>query len=270
MKVFIEHTLFGIYQFFINSNYRRFIWYSIIYGSKKRFVARTIHFNNLKIYTPDTLSFIWQYKEIFADENYKFQTNSLTPVIYDCGANIGISCLYFSKNYSKSKIKAFEADPNIAKVLRANLEKNNCADIEVIDKAVWINNDGIEISLEGADGASIYSKVNVTKVPSVRLKDLIENENKIDMLKIDIEGAEYEVLKDCKNSLSKVENIFIEYHSFANSSQNLSEILQILEASNFRYFIKPVTDRAVPFINRVNKSNPSMDLQLNIYAYKNA
>jgi len=179
MKVFIEHTAYGVYKFLKNPNYRRFILYAIIYGSKKRFVARTIHFNNLKIYTPDTLSFIWQYKEIFADENYKFQTNSLTPVIYDCGANIGVSCLYFCKNYSKSKIKAFEADPNIAKILKENLEKNNCADIEIIDKAVWTNNDDIEISLEGADGASIYSKNNVIKVPSIRLRDLIENEKKL-------------------------------------------------------------------------------------------
>jgi FkbM family methyltransferase len=270
LRVFLEHTQYWLYKFLTSPRYRRFIFYSIFNGSKKRFVARTIHFNNLKIYTPDTLSFIWQYKEIFADENYKFQTNSLNPVIYDCGANIGTSCLYFSKSYSKSKIKAFEADPNIAKILKGNLEKNNCADIEVIDKAVWINNDGIELSLEGADGASIYSKVNVTKVPSVRLKDLIEEENKIDMLKIDIEGAEYEVLKDCQNSLSNVENIFIEYHSFSNSNQNLSEILSILEKNNFRYFIKPVNDREIPFINRTNKSNPAMDLQLNIYAYKNA
>lgn len=268
MKVFIEHTLFGIYQFFINPNYRRFILYTFIYGSKKRFVSRSIKFNNYKIFVPDTLSFIWQYKDIFADENYKFQTNSLNPIIYDCGANIGVSCLYFNKNYPKSKIKAFEADPNIAKILKENLEKNNCADIEVINKAIWINNDGIELSLEGADGASIYSKVNVTKVPSVRLKDLIENENKIDMLKIDIEGAEYDVLLDCRNSLSNVENVFIEYHSFTETSQKLSEILQILEVNNFRYFINPVNGRPMPFINRKNKSNPNMDLQLNIYGYK--
>jgi FkbM family methyltransferase len=269
MKVFVEHTAHGFYQFFKNSNYRRFILYSLIYGSKKRFVSRSLKFNNYKIFVPDTLSFIWQYKEIFTDENYKFKTNTQNPVIYDCGANIGVSCLYFRRNFPNAKIKAFEADPNIAKILSENLANNNVKNIEVIDKAVWINNDGIEISLEGADGASIYSKVNVTKVPSVRLKDLIEKENKIEMLKMDIEGAEYEVLLDCRNSLSNVENIFIEYHSFANSIQNLSEILSILEKNDFRYFIKPVNDRESPFVNRTNKSNPAMDLQLNICAYKN-
>jgi hypothetical protein len=88
------------------------------------------------------------------------------------------------------------------------------------------------------------------------------------MLKIDIEGAEYDVLKDCSSSLDKVKNIFIEYHSYVNCVQKLSEILEILEKNNFRYFIKPVNDREKPLINRKNKFNPNMDLQLNIYGYK--
>jgi FkbM family methyltransferase len=268
MRVFFEHTHYWLYRFLTNKNYRRFIWYSIVYGSKKRFIARTFKFDRLQIFTPDSLSFIWQYKEIFADESYKFQTNSDTPVIYDCGSNIGVSCLYFSLNYPNSIIKAFEADPNISNISRQNLKTNDINNVQVISKAVWINNNGIEISLEGADGASIYAKNIVTEVPSIRLKDLIENEKKIDMLKIDIEGAEYEVLKDCSDSLRKVENIFIEYHSYINTNQKLSEMITILENNQFRYFIKPVNDRQRPLINRKNKFNPNMDLQLNIYGYK--
>lgn len=268
MRVFLEHTQYWLYRFLTNKNYRRFIWYSIFYGNKKRFIARTFNLNGLKIFAPDTLSFIWQYKEIFADESYKFQTNSQTPVIYDCGSNIGTSCLYFSLNYPNSTIKAFEADPNIAKILKGNLLRNNIQNIEVNNKAIWINDDGVEMSLEGADGGSIFSDTNQVKIPSVRLKDMIEKESKIDLLKIDIEGAEYEVLKDCSSSLQKVKNIIIEYHSYVNSDQKLSEILEILEKNNFRYFIKPVNDREKPLINRRNKFNPKMDLQLNIYGYK--
>ncbi len=241
-----------------------------LYGDKPRYKKHNIKYLGFNTIVPDTLSFIWQFKEIFGDENYKFKSDSLNPIIYDCGSNIGISCLYFSTNYPTSAIKAFEADPNIVKVLSENLNRNNVNNVEVIGKAVWINNEGIEISIEGADGASIYSKVNPVKVPSIRLKDMIEKETTIDMLKIDIEGAEYDVLLDCKDSLSNVKNIFIEYHSFENSNQKLSEILKILEINNFRYFINPVNERAMPFINKKNKSNPGMDLQLNIYAYKNS
>ena len=88
-------------------------------------------------------------------------------------------------------------------------------------------------------------------------------------LKIDIEGAEIEVIKDCAENLDKVCNIFIEYHSFIGTRQLLDEILLILVDKNFRFFIKPVNDRIQPFINRTNKNYPQCDLQLNIFAYKN-
>ena len=175
---------------------------------KKDLKQIILSLNGIKIFVPDTLSFLWQYKEIFVDEDYKFHTNSQNPVIYDCGANIGMSCLYFSINYPGSKIKAFEADPTIAKILNENLHRNNIRNVEVIDKAVWINNDGVQMSLEGADGASIFSNTNPVKIPSVRLKDMIEKESKIDMLKIDIEGAEYEVLKDCSRLFRQSEKYF--------------------------------------------------------------
>ncbi len=103
---------------------------------------------------------------------------------------------------------------------------------------------------------------------SLRLKDLIDNEEKINMLKIDIEGAEIDVIKDCKESLDKVENIFIEFHSFINKPQELDVILKILSENNFRYFIKQPVDRNIPFIIKTNKNYPEMDLQLNIFAYK--
>lgn len=268
MRVFLEHTQYWLYRFLTNKNYRRFIWYSVFYGSKKRFVARTFTFVGIKIFAPDTLSFLWQYKEIFADESYNFLSDSAYPVIYDCGANIGTSCIYFGKNYPSAKIKAFEPDPNIANILLANLKENNIKNVEVFNKAVWINDDGVNLSLDGADGASIASTGNSVKVPSIRLRELIDKESRVDLLKIDIEGAEYDVLKDCRNSLTNVRNIFIEYHSFMHNDQKLSEILKILEENKFRYFIRPVGDREMPLINKISKFNPDIDLQLNIYGYK--
>lgn len=247
---------------------KNFMWLVLRYGRFARYHQKKIEIDGFKIISPDILSFIWQYKEIFTDESYKFKTQSVKPLIFDCGANIGVSCLYFSRNYPDARIKAFEADPNIAGLLKKNLENNNLLNTQVVDKAVWIENGEINISIEGADGASIHSNKNPVKVECVRLKELLENEIKIDLLKMDIEGAEYEVILDCRDSLKNVDNIFIEYHSFTDSPQKLSEILSILENNNFRYFIKPVNDREIPFINRTNKNNPSMDLQLNIFGYR--
>ena len=176
--------------------------------------------------------------------------------------------MYFRQLFPKATIKAFEADINIAKILKINLNKNNCTDIQIINKAVWINDEGIEFVIEGSDSASIYGVGEKKKIESIRLRDYILSESRIDMLKMDIEGAEVEVIKDCKDVLNNIQNIFIEYHSFIGKTQDLHEILQILTENDFRYFIRDAQDRQSPLINRQYKDNNGMDLQLNIHAYR--
>jgi len=268
MKVFLERSFNGLYKFVKNPNERKFVLYSIIYGSKKRYEEKKINFLNYKIRVPDALSFIWQFKEIFVDESYKFESKLTEPVIYDCGSNIGMSCIYFKKIFSGAKIKAFEADPKISRYLKENLNANGLNDVEVIDKAVWVNDGGVELNIEGADGSSIYTEGKKQKVSSIRLKDLLDSESRIDMLKMDIEGAENDVILDCGNRLKIVNNIFIEYHSYTNSQQKLSELLNVLKQNNFRYFIRNDSSRNMPLINKTNKNNPAMDLQLNIFGYR--
>ncbi len=80
------------------------------------------------------------------------------------------------------------------------------------------------------------SENNSLPVSAIRLYDLLDKE--IDFLKIDIEGAEIEVLKDCEDRLKNVVNIFVEYHSNPNDKQELDAVLSILTNAGFRYDIK--------------------------------
>lgn len=268
MNQVLQQSLRGIHKLLTNSNERKFYWLSIKYGAAKRYKPVRIKFLKFRFELPDVLSFLWQFKEIFVEEFYRFETSSEQPVIYDCGANVGTSCAYFKYRYKDSRVIAFEPNPNIVEYLKRNIRNNSMDNIQVIEKAVWINNDGIELGTEEADGSSIYLDQNKTQVASVRLKDLLEQEKKVDMLKIDIEGAEVEVLKDCRNSLDNVQNIFVEFHSYKNEKQHLSDLIAVLEAAGFRYYILQPENRSKPFLNRYNKSNPQMDLQLNIFACK--
>ena len=268
MKVFIERSFNSFYKFLRNPLERKFTYFSIVYGSKRRFQESKIKFVGFDFLVPDTLSFIWQFKEIFVEEYYYFETNSSTPVIFDCGANIGTSCAYFKYRYPQSRILAFEPNPKITNYLLRNIKNNSLENIEVIEKAVWKSNNGIELGLEDADGSSIHLEKNKTKVKSVRLKDYLEKEEVVDMLKMDIEGAEIDVLKDCRYSLTSVKNIFVEFHSYRNKPQRLSEVIEVLETAGFRYFVMQPENRVSPLINHFNKSNPGMDLQLNIFAYR--
>jgi len=268
MNPALKYRLKGIHQFITNSNERIFLRLSIRYGNMERYKPVNIRFLNFNFKVPDALSFIWQFKEIFAEEYYRFETASQIPVIFDCGANVGTSCAFFKKIYPKSRILAFEPNPKIESYLKANIKNNSLNSIEVINKAVWVNTNGVELGIDDADTSSIYLEKNKMRVDSIRLKDYLENEKTVDMLKMDIEGAEIEVLKDCKDSMANVRNIFVELHCYLGQRQKLSEIMEVLETAGFRYFIMQPENRFRPMINHINKSNPKMDLQLNIFAYR--
>jgi len=267
MKIFFKEIFRPLYHIFKNKKYREFLRLYNKFGAYKRFKkVENISFLNYKFDLPDLPSFVWQFKDIFVDEIYKIEANNDSPIIYDCGSNVGISLLYFSLLYPKAKIIGIEADKDICGICEVNMKKNNINNVDIINKAVWIDNLGVDFSIEGGDGGNLNETKNTKKIESIRLKDLLEKESKIDLLKIDIEGAEHEVIKDCAGSLSNVQNIFIEYHSWSSNEQKLSEILAILEKNNFRYYIDNITNRRLPFI--YNGLLNKMDLQLNIFGYK--
>lgn len=246
---------------------REFLKLAWKYGDLPRYQPAKVNFRDYQFDVPDAFSFLWQFYEIFVEEAYAFNTSHEKPVIYDCGANVGTSCIFFKERYPKARVKAFEADPVIGNLLTTNLHRHNLTDIEITNKAVWTHNEGIELVQEGADGASVFAQGDKIKVPSVRLSDLLKKERSVDLLKIDIEGAEAVVLKDCKDSLHHVQNIFVEYHSFVGQPQHLDEIIHTLKANGFRYFIKNTQGRKKPLINHM-KNNHAMDLQLDIFGFR--
>lgn len=257
-----------IYHLFRKKHGRKFLWLAWRYGRKPRYQAVQINVSKFLLEVPDALSFIWQYKEIFVDESYGFLSETEQPYILDCGANLGLSCLYFKQIYPEAKIIAFEADPKIAKVLRKNLENNHAEDIEVIAQAVWSHPEGVAMHLAGADVSSVHGKGEKVAVPSIRLKDYLVEASQVDMLKIDIEGAELEVVQDCRGELQKVKNLFVEYHSFSGEKQNLHKLLAILTENQFRYYIVHPFPKEAPLLNRLERQGQTMDLQLNIHAYR--
>lgn len=267
MKAFVQQTMKVPYDIFFVKNYRKFLWMLLKFGSTKRFSEKEISFNGFQFTVPDAYSFVWQYKEILVDRCYDFKTNETQPIIYDCGANVGLASLFFAKQFPSAKIKAFEADKNISVLTKKNLARNNVRNVEVINKAVWINDKQLNFGSEGADGGSLMNaEGNTQLVQAIRLRDLLEKENRIDMLKMDIEGAETEVILDCENSLGHIQNMFLEYHSYASGQQKLSDILGIFKKNGFRYLIENVHKPKLPFLNK--GEGKTMDMQLNIYAYR--
>lgn len=203
--------------------------------------------------------------EIFLEQSYQFNSNKVNPIILDCGANTGLSVIFFKRLYPQAKITAFEADAEIANILQSNLHNFGYDDVTIIPKAVWTENTTLEFKSDGSVGGQIVQGgENTVKIEAIRLKEYLNTE--VDFLKIDIEGVEYEVLKDCSENLVNVHNLFIEYHSFLKEEQMLDQILLMLKKAGFKYYIKEAwNNMPIPFVDN-QKSH--YDLQLNIFAYR--
>lgn len=230
-----------------------------------RYTPKDIVFRGYNISMTDYLSVAYQLLEIFEEERLLFRKTSESPLIYDCGANVGLVSLYMKSKFPDARVKAFEPDPAVFSCLKRNIDSNGVKNVELYQSAVWTHNDGIEFALEGADGGSVYFEGKKSKVNSVRLADLLAAETSVDLLKLDIEGAENDVLPDIEPQLKKVKNLFLEYHSWASNEQQLDRLLGILTRNGFRYTIHSLGGLGKqPFLNLPAKSG--MDIQLDIHA----
>lgn len=213
-------------------------------------------------------AFYTTYIELFEKNIYEFTSHNPKPIIIDCGANMGLSVLYFSKLFPNSKIIAFEPDRSVLPFLEKNIDEQQLHNVTLHKKAVWKKEEELifytDKNMGGRVGVAYKDQIPM-KIQAVRLKDFINKP--IDMLKMDIEGAEYEVLKDCKDVLHYVKNIFLEYHSFYNEEQHLDDILSIFKQQGFRYHLKQSFSRGKPFVNR-GLVCEKYDLAINVYAYK--
>lgn len=247
--------------------------YFINYFERKRLaklprhVSTSTYFLGNKLEIVDRCTFVGGVDEIFTKNLLKFKATTNTPLIIDCGANIGLSVLFFNHLYPDSRIIAFEPDPQIFNALKNNIAAFGLSNVELYNKAIWSSETNLEFWAEGGFSGRIVKQgdnKNIIKVKTARLKNFLEQ--KVDFLKIDIEGAEYEVLKDCADQLFNVENLFVEYHSHISERQTLHDILSIICKAGFRYHIKDAHTNVTTFMKRAIMLG--MDLQLNIFAFR--
>lgn len=231
--------------------------------TKTEFLGKPFWFSNAD-------GFFHSYEEIFARRVYDFPTSTTTPRIIDAGANIGMSVLFFKRLFPDSTIIAFEPDPEIFALLVKNIRAHGYEDVDLKEAAVWIRDEELtfycEGSLSGSTQIDFGNSGTTKKVKSIRLKTLLSDFESVDFLKIDIEGAEAEVLFDIESELHSVQNLFFEYHSIPGKRQALGELLSVVTGAGFRYIINGTHGPSLPFHH---KSQGPYDNQINISCFRN-
>lgn len=186
----------------------------------------------------DAMSVWPQWDDIFVHRSLAFETDVRDPRILDCGANIGLASIYFKQRYPNARITAFEADPSLAAICRRNLAKQGASPVEIKDVAVWVGEGSIEFICEGADSGAIASldpsvPGTLTHVPAVRLRDWLNE--RVDLLKLDIEGAELPVLADCRDRLHNVRAMTIDLHEFNPETRQTGAVFDLLVHAGFQF-----------------------------------
>jgi FkbM family methyltransferase len=228
-----------------------------------RFTPGVVRMMDYELRYSDLLSFCPQWEDIFVKRVLDFNACTPAPRILDCGANVGLASLFFKSRYPAARITAYEADPAIFEMLAANLTANGAGDVEAVHAALWTSSGRLSFRSEGSDSGMIASLPGAvdgaaTEVPSLRLRDILAA-GPVDLLKLDIEGAEDVVLADCEPALDGVRAIIMDLHEFDPGARQAPRVLERVTRLGFTYAIdefvplgwrQPVAGDGSPFPRR--------------------
>lgn len=159
--------------------------------------------------------------------------------VVDIGGHIGVFSIFASKLANKGKVYSFEPSENFI-LLSQNIKLNNLTNTVAINKAVsdQTGKKTFFVCSEDSRLNSFYPlkfEGKALTIETISLEDFIKQNNidKIDFLKIDCEGGEYEILLNCpKEVLNKIKKISMEYH-YVNENKNGNKIRDFLEKNGF-------------------------------------
>jgi FkbM family methyltransferase len=168
---------------------------------------------------------IWSIKETFFDQ---FYTRYGVPiqngwVVMDIGAGIGDYAIYAAYENEGVVVYAYEPFPESFELLLGNLTLNSIESVHIFRMAVWGHTGTLRLDFSAGEPLQISSREpsedgqagDAFYVDAITLADAIDNSHidKVDLLKMDCEGGEYEILLTAPaETLARIDRIIMEYH----------------------------------------------------------
>ncbi len=140
-------------------------------------------------------------------------------LVVDLGANVGFSTLYFLERFQNSRIIGFEPHPLHFEQAQRNLGLNDARDrVELHPFAAGSHNRSMQLSDKGSSSSLIENATGAAV--SIQVVDIFPllRGKKIDLLKMDIEGGEYEILADPRFGELNIGAIVMEWHARNDTS----------------------------------------------------
>jgi len=190
----------------------------------------------IRVNSTDLMAFthVWMIQE-YSDDNFSINNDD---VIIDVGAHIGLFALFASQFCKNGKIFCYEPIKENYKILIENIEMNQIQNIFPNNLAVTKETSRVKIFLnDDQSGHSMFiQNKNFVEVDSKSLSDIfIDNGIKeCDFLKLDCEGAEYEIIESLPSDLfTKINKTAIEYHMVDTKPELLEQLINKFKQFSF-------------------------------------
>jgi FkbM family methyltransferase len=156
------------------------------------------------------------FNKIFLRDEYQIPFETNPQLIVDAGANIGLASLYFAEKFPQAQIIAIEPESSNYELLLRNC--SGMPNVTPLHAALWNRDTSLQIANPNAEkwafaveaslnGASLIKALTIPQILALSGHDTI------DILKLDIEGAEHALFSDgCEEWLPRVKMIIIELH----------------------------------------------------------
>jgi FkbM family methyltransferase len=188
--------------------------------------------------------------EVFVRKRYgsveRFRT------IADVGANVGSFALYAAQSCPEARIFCYEPEQQNFRLLKQNLQINGLEGrVAAFQCAVGSSSGRRKLATVGNSQRNAFDNVRESAshqlVDCTTLRDILAAHRleSLDLLKMNCEGAEYEILEACSNSdYDGILNIRLEYHNLDAASRNGDSLRRYLEAKGYRVerFTRRLTD----------------------------
>lgn len=189
-----------------------------------------------------------RFEMIYVDGEYeptiqRILSQYLKPgfVFYDVGAHIGIVSMFGARLVgSEGRVFAFEAEPENTGRIEEHVVRNAFQQIQVVPKAVWSSSGKLRFSRASAQSSMNQGSVanedaadpkNVIELPALALDDFAKEQPLPMLIKVDVEGAEADVLRGSEQVFAKSRPVLIcEVHH----RRAAEEVVTWLQQRNYR------------------------------------
>lgn len=188
-------------------------------------------------------------------QEVSFILSALKPgmIFFDVGANAGLFAISAAKKIGGNGVFAFEPCSSTCELLKRNLQLNSLAGVNVVQSALGESVGGgvLQINVRGRDGLNTLGRathpdskvVGQENVPITTLDVFMQEHNvlRVDVMKVDIEGAELMMFRGARDLLARADAPLILYEGFGALTRGFGyhpvEILWFLESCGYSLFV---------------------------------